>query len=54
MITRTPDEMIAIKIKNYNYLKNRDLLLECLEAQGVDNWIGWDDAIDDFNEQVLK
>ena len=37
-------ETITIKKKEYDNLVERDEFLNCLEACGVDNWCGWDDA----------
>lgn len=41
-------EMITIPKKEYNKLQERDRLLSCLEAAGVDNWDGWDFAIESY------
>jgi len=30
--------------KYFKYLQKRELLLDCLEACGVDNWSGFDDG----------
>jgi len=37
-------EMITITKKEYDRLIEREEWLECLEAAGVDNWQGYDDA----------
>jgi len=44
------DEMVEITKKEYeNFLKN-SAWLRALEAAGVDNWEGYDIAIDYYNE----
>jgi hypothetical protein len=45
------EQMFTITKKEYEYLLNRDRLLNCLERAGVDNWDGWDFAIDEYNEE---
>ena len=40
------EEMVSIPRSRYEYLEKRDAWLECLEWAGVDNWSGWDIAID--------
>lgn len=34
----------TIETDRLKYLEERDWFLQCLEACGVDNWQGWDDA----------
>tara|TARA_Y100000780_G_C13682823_1_gene416628 strand:- start:397 stop:588 length:192 start_codon:yes stop_codon:yes gene_type:complete len=34
----------------YKELIKDQHLLTCLQNNGVDNWQGWDDAIDEYNE----
>jgi hypothetical protein len=36
---------VSIKLVELEQLRKDSHLLECLRAQGVDNWDGWDDAI---------
>lgn len=43
-------DSITISIKAYNKLLRDQDFLFCLEAAGVDNWQGIDDAIDIFNK----
>ncbi len=44
-------EMVTITKEKYEQLlRDRELLL-CLEACGVDNWQGWDEAMEMFNEE---
>lgn len=40
------DETVTITKFEYDRLVRRDNWLACLEAAGVDNWQGWDDAIE--------
>jgi hypothetical protein len=44
-------EMVTITREEYEELRDRDRLLTCLENAGVDNWDGWDTAIDEYNEE---
>ncbi len=44
-------ELVTITEEEYQSLKEDARLLQCLRAAGVDNWEGWDDAIDIFNEE---
>lgn len=37
---------ITITQAAYNHLVERDDWLDCLEAAGVDNWGGWDYALE--------
>lgn len=48
------NDTITISVADYKYLKDRDHLLACLEACGVDNWHGWDFAIDLYEEDEKK
>lgn len=48
------EETITISLKEYNSLCERNDWLNCLEAAGVDNWCGWDEAInirDEWNAE---
>ena len=40
------EEMITISMSEYKELVQRDNWLSCLEDAGVDNWIGYDFAIE--------
>lgn len=40
--------MITLSEETYKKLKDDERLLEALYAHGVDNWSGWDDAIQEF------
>lgn len=44
------EEMITITRKEYESLKDAQDLLECLKGAGVDNWCGYDDAIEMYEE----
>ena len=48
------NDLITITVSEYKYLKDRDHMLACLEACGVDNWHGWDFAIDLYEEDEKK
>ena len=37
--------LVTITVDEYNRLLERSEWLEALEQTGVDNWCGWDDAI---------
>ena len=47
----TQEETITISRKYYEHLVERNNWLECLEAAGVDNWDGWDEAAAMMNEE---
>jgi hypothetical protein len=42
-------KLVPQLISEIERLQEDSELLSCLEACGVDNWVGWDDAIDMFN-----
>lgn len=44
-------EMVTITKEEYDRLVDDSYMLSCLEACGVDNWSGWDDAMEMFNEE---
>jgi len=44
------EETIKITKKEYEELKSSQTLLFALQGAGVDNWEGWDDAIEIFQE----
>ena len=44
--------MVTITADEYDHLTRDSLLLDCLRGAGVDNWEGWDFAIDQFNEML--
>lgn len=43
-----PDRELTIPLKSYRKLKESDLMLSCLLNAGVDNWVGYDEAMDSF------
>lgn len=43
-------EHITIPIEFYNELIERDKILAALEAAGVDNWDGYDFAMEEYRE----
>jgi phage pi2 protein 07 len=44
-----PDDMILITKKEYDELCKDQAILEALRAGGVDNWEGYDWALEDFD-----
>lgn len=42
------EDIIAIPLKVYNMLVLRDFKLSCLENAGVDNWEGYDYAMEEY------
>lgn len=48
------EEMITITLKEYQTLIKDQIKLDCLEGCGVDNWQGWDDAMDMMREMMSK
>ena len=45
------ENTITISITEYEELSRDARKFECLEAMGVDNWCGWDDAMEMYNEE---
>ena len=41
---------VTISEEEYSDLKSDSKFLDCLRSLGVDNWDGWDEAIDLYNE----
>ncbi|PAE24040.1 hypothetical protein [Bacillus sp. 7894-2] len=52
MIGKKPadEELVAITKSHYRQLIDDQYKLECLEAAGVDNWQGFDDAMEMYHE----
>jgi len=48
------EETITIPLSEYKRLLRSELKLECLEGAGVDNWQGWDDAMDMMREALAE
>jgi len=44
------DKKISISEEEYEALLNDSILLNCLQMMGVDNWDGYGDAIEQYNE----
>ena len=42
-------DVIEILADEYNRLIDKAVMLDALFACGVDNWEGWDDAMDIYN-----
>ena len=42
--------MIEVSLKEYNKLLDADIKLGALESMGVDNWCGYDDAMDEYRK----
>lgn len=42
------EETITISLEEYQDLRRRSKFLFCLEAAGVDNWDGYDYALEEF------
>ena len=43
---KVDSETVTIFKKKYDYLKMQDLKLQTLEGWGVDNWCGYDEAME--------
>jgi hypothetical protein len=46
--------MIMVAVDEYLRLTERDDMLSALEAHGVDNWIGYEEAVSTYNEENDK
>jgi len=44
------EKMVTITEREYNKLPDASLFLECLKGAGVDNWHGYEIAIDEYRE----
>ena len=42
---------VYISLAEYTRLKQAEHKLEALEANGVDNWVGFPNAMDDYNDE---
>lgn len=45
-----PEEMVTITKKQHEMLYEDHLLLQCLLYAGVDNWRGYEGAMEEFHE----
>ena len=48
------DKKISISEEEYDSLLKDSILLNCLQMMGVDNWDGYDDAIEQYQEIVQE
>ncbi len=48
------DKKISISEEEYDALLRDSILLNCLQMMGVDNWDGYDDAIEQYQEILLQ
>jgi hypothetical protein len=48
------EQTITISTKEYTELKESQYFLESLQANGVDNWEGYGDAIEYYHENYKK
>lgn len=44
------NEMISISLEEYEELKREQVFLECLREAGVDNWNGYEYAVELYRE----
>jgi len=49
-MSSSAEAMIAVSEKEYKILVAATSFLNCLQAAGVDNWEGWDDAVENYND----
>lgn len=47
-MANTEEETVTISKKEYESLKDDSFKLECLEGGGVDNWEGYDFAMEEY------
>ena len=48
------DKKISISEEEYETLLNDSIFLNCLQMMGVDNWDGYGDAIEQYQEILLQ
>ena len=48
------NETVTISKTEYDSLYRDQIKLGALLAQGVDNWVGWDDAMESFHEVLSE
>ena len=51
MVHGDTTQYVTIPLSEYNELKESDKFLDALRAAGVDNWIGYEEAQDIYNEE---
>ena len=49
-VTNQEPKKITISEEEYDSLLKDSILLNCLQMMGVDNWDGYDEAIEQYNE----
>ena len=42
------DDKVTITRKEYEDLQQDEYFLQCLRAAGVDNWVGYEYAVDEY------
>lgn len=47
----TPERFIEVPIITYRMLVDNNDFLDCLRAYGVDNWEGYEDAVESFHKE---
>jgi hypothetical protein len=50
VVTNQEPKKISISEEEYEALLCDSILLNCLQMMGVDNWDGYDEAIEQYNE----
>ena len=53
IVETQPPKMVTITEAEYYNLIEKDVLLSCLENQGVDNWDGYDEAIKEYRRWLV-
>ena len=53
-VTNQEPKKISISEEEYEALLCDSILLNCLQMMGVDNWDGYDDAIEQYQEIVQE
>lgn len=53
-VTNQEPKKITISEEEYDALLCDSILLNCLQMMGVDNWDGYDDAIEQYQEIVQE
>ena len=53
-VTNQEPKKITISEEEYDSLLKDSILLNCLQMMGVDNWDGYDDAIEQYQEIVQE
>jgi len=48
------ENMLIVPREDLERLEQRDYLLQCLESYGVDNWEGFDDAMNNFRSWMKE